>query len=170
MEFRVLGPLEVVDDGRQVVVTSPRERALLALLVIHANRTLAWERIADELWGDAPPASGAKSVAFHVYKLREALEPDRREGGEQRVLATEPAGYVLRADPDRIDAVRFERLATEGRALLADDPVAARERLAGALSLWRGEPYSDVAYQSFAQPEIRRLGELRLRALEDRIA
>jgi DNA-binding SARP family transcriptional activator len=118
MEFRVLGSLEIVDDGHHVVVPSPRERALLALLVMDANRPLGWERIADELWGDAPPASGAKSVAFHLHKLREAVEPDRRDGGEARVLVTEPAGYVLLVDPDGIDAVRFDRLAAEGRAWL----------------------------------------------------
>ncbi len=170
MEFRVLGSLEVVDDGRSIIVASPRERALLALLVIHANRAISWERVLDELWGDEPPASGAKTVAFHVYKLREALEPDRRGGGAPRILVTEPAGYVLRVDPDAIDARRFERLAAEGRALLADDPLAARDRLRTALALWRGEPFDDLAYEAFVQPEVRRLGDLRLGALEDRIA
>jgi DNA-binding SARP family transcriptional activator/ABC-type glycerol-3-phosphate transport system substrate-binding protein len=170
MEFRVLGSLEVVDDGRTVVVASPRERALLALLVIHANRALSWERVLDELWGDEPPASGAKTVAFHVYKLREALERDRRGGGAARVIVTEPAGYVLRVDEDAIDARRFERLAAEGRELLADDARGARDHLRAALALWRGEPFDDLAYEAFVQPEVRRLGDLRLGALEDRIA
>ena len=170
MEFRVLGPLEVVVEGRPVSITSPRQRALLALFLLHANEALAWERIAEALWGEDVPASGAKTVAFHVYRLREALEPDRREGATSAVVATEPAGYVLRLEPDQVDAVRFERLAAEGRARLVDDPAAARQHLAEALALWRGEPYADVAYEAFAQQEIRRLDELRLGALEDRIA
>jgi DNA-binding SARP family transcriptional activator len=169
MEFRVLGPLEVVEDGRRLAIVSGRQRALLALLVINANRVVPAERIVDELWGDEGPDSGVKAVAFHVSKLRDALEPGRRRNGPTAALATESAGYVLRADADQVDAARFERMAAEGRARLTDDPAAAASRLSEALALWRGEPYADVAFESFAQPEIRRLGELRLRTLEDQV-
>ena len=169
MEFRVLGSVEVMEDGRRLTVASGRQLAVLAFLLIHANRVVSAERIVDELWGDEPPESGVKTVAFHVSRLRDALEPGRPRGKPNGILATEPAGYVLRVGPVGIDAVRFERLISEGRALLADDPETARDRLDGALALWRGEPYADVADESWAQPEIRRLEELHLRALEDRL-
>jgi len=169
MEFRVLGPLEVVEDGRRLAIASGRQYALLAFLLIHANRVVSAERIIDELWDDGGPESGAKAVAFHVSKLRDALEPGRRRGESAGVLATDPAGYVLRTGPDQVDAARFERLYAEGRALLADDPAGAATRLAEALALWRGQAYADLVDESFAQPEIRRLEDLRLRAFEDRI-
>ncbi len=169
MEFRVLGSVEVFEDGRRLAVASGRQLAVLAFLLIHANRVVSADRIIDELWGDEPPESGAKTVAFHVSRLRDALEPGRPRGKPNGVLATEPAGYVLRVGPDRIDAVPFERLISEGRALLPDDPETARARLQEALALWRGEPYADLAAESFAQLEIRRLQELHLRALEDRL-
>lgn len=169
MEFRVLGPLEVTKDGQALVVASARQRALLALLVINANRVLSADRIIDELWGEEPPDSGAKAVVFHISKLRDALEPDRGKGEPGSVLVTEPAGYMLVTDPESIDAVRFERLAAEGHALLANDPAVALATLQGALSLWRGDPFADVTYESFAQTEIRRLEERRFRALEDRL-
>ncbi len=169
MEFRVLGAVEVVEDGRRLTVASGRQLALLAFLVIHANRVVSAERIIDELWGDEPPDSGAKTVAFHVSRLRDALDPGRSRGSLNGVLATEPAGYVLRVEPVRIDAVRFERLASQGRAVLAGDPETARTHFNEALALWRGAAYAELADESFVQPEIRRLDELHLRALEDRM-
>ena len=169
MEFRVLGSVEVIEDGRRLTVATGRQLAVLAFLLIHANRVVSAERIVDELWGDEPPESGAKAVAFHVSRLRDALEPGRQRGQPNGILATEPAGYVLRVAPDGIDARRAERRVSEGRALLTDDPAAARARLNEALALWRGEPYADVADESWAQPEIRRLEELHVRALEDRV-
>ena len=169
VEFSVLGPVEVMEDGRRLAVASGRQRSLLALLLMHPNRIVSTERIIDELWGDEPPGSGAKTIAFHVSRLRDALEPGRPRGKTNGILATEAAGYVLRIEPDRIDAVRCERLVSEARTLLAGDLEAARARLGEALALWRGTPYADVADESFAQPEIRRLEELRARALEDRL-
>ena len=100
MEFRVLGRLEVIKDGRPLVVASARQRALLALLIINVGRALSPDRIIDELWGDDPPQSGAKAVVFHVSKLRGALEPDRARGEPGATLVTEPAGYMLSVDPD----------------------------------------------------------------------
>lgn len=169
MEFRILGPLEVVEDGRGVLIASARQRALLALLVLHANEPMTADRIADELWGEAPPASGAKAVAFHVARLRRALDGPAGRGDGAGVLETVPAGYVLRAAAEEIDAVVAERLGREGERLLPDDPAGAHDRLDLALGLWRGEPLSDLADEPFARPEIARLGELRLRLLEDRI-
>ena len=169
MEFRVLGPVEAVADGRRLEIDSARERALLGFLVMHANRVVSADRILDAVWGDERPESGTKAVAFHVSKLRDALEPGRQRGAVNGVLATDPAGYVLRVEPDRINSVRFERLTSEGRAGLLADPELARARLDDALALWHGEPYADVADEEFAQPEIRRLDELHVQALEDRL-
>ena len=172
MEIRVLGPLEVVEDGRAIAIASQRQRALLALLLIHAGRPVSTESILDALWGDSPPESGAGSVAFHVSRLRAALEPGRGAGtgtaNGRGPITTEAGGYSLRIEPDAIDAARFERLASEGHERVADDPAVAAARLREALALWRGEPFADLADLAFLQPEIARLRELRLRAFEDR--
>jgi DNA-binding SARP family transcriptional activator/ABC-type glycerol-3-phosphate transport system substrate-binding protein len=169
MEFRILGPLEVTRDGQPLVVNSARQRALLALLITNVNRPLSPDRIIDELWGEEPPDSGTKAVVFHISKLRETLEPGRAKGESGSILVTEALGYTLKADPESIDSVRFERLATEGRAILRDDADSAATTLREALSLWRGAPLSDFTYEPFAQSEIRRLAELRLRVVEDRL-
>ena len=171
MDFHVLGQVDVVGDDGRLRIASGRQLSLLALLLVHANRVLSADRILDELWGDEPPESGAKAVAFHVSRLRDSLAPGRSHEGEGEagvsILATDPGGYVLRVTPDQVDAVRFERLAAEARALVRDDPAGARVRLEAALGLWRGEPYAQVADEAFARPEISRLEEMRLRALED---
>jgi DNA-binding SARP family transcriptional activator/ABC-type glycerol-3-phosphate transport system substrate-binding protein len=169
VEFRILGPLEVVEDGRALAIASPQQRALLALLVINPNRVLSPDWIADRLWDGRLPDSGTKALAFHVSKLRDSLAPDRLPGRAAGGVETEAAGYILRVTTEGIDAARFERLAREGHALLAADPARARTLLNEALGLWRGEALADVAYLEFAQVEIRRLAELRLDALEDRL-
>ena len=169
MEFRVLGPVEAVVDGRRLEVGAGRQRALLAFLLMHANRVVSADRILAALWGDRLPESGVKTVAFHVSRLRDSLEPTRRRGSVDGILSTEPEGYVLRVEPERIDAVRFERLAREGRADLVRDPESARERFGEALALWHGDPYADETDEEFAQPEIRRLEELHVRVTEDRL-
>ncbi len=169
MEFRILGPLEALADGRPLTIPSGQQRTLLALLVVNANRVLSPDRIVDEVWGGRLPGSGTKALAFHVSRLRDALSPGRRPGAPAGGLETQPGGYVLRVDPGAIDAVRFERLAREAHELLHADPVGARTTLIEALGLWRGDALVDVAYAEFAQAEIRRLEELRLGALEDRL-
>ena len=173
MEFRVLGQVEALEGDERLKVAAGRQLALLALLLVHANRVVSTDRIIDELWGDEPPDSGAKAVAFHVSRLRDALAPGRSRAGQPgrdgEVLATEAGGYLLRVDPEGLDAARFERLAAEGRALLPADPEAARGRLAAALAEWQGSPYAQVADEGFAQAEVARLEELRLRALEDAV-
>ena len=161
MEFRILGPFKAVEDGRTVPNASSRQRALLALLVLHANEPLSADRIVDELWGDSPPGSGAKAVAFHVSRLRRALATQPGCNNGRPILATTPAGYVLRTEPDAIDAFAAERLGREGEELLPEQPAKARERLVSALGLWHGEALSDLAYEPFAQQEIERLSELR---------
>lgn len=169
MEFRILGPLEVVADGQALAVPPGQQRALLLLLILNANRVLSAERILDEIWGERAPASGTRVLAFHVSRLRDALAPGRAPGAPAGGLETDAGGYVLRIDPAAIDAVCFEGLAREGHDRLATDPGGARDLLDEALGLWRGEALADAAYAEFAQAEIRRLNELRLGAREDRL-
>jgi predicted ATPase/DNA-binding SARP family transcriptional activator len=162
MEFRILGPLEVLDEGRRVALASTKQRALLALLLLHRGETLGTERLIDALWGERPPATAAKSVQVHVSRLRKALAP---AGGE--LIVTREHGYELAVDPELVDAERFERLVGEGRRELAGGHAErAAAALEEALSLWRGRPLDDLAYEQFAQGEIARLDQLRVAALE----
>jgi predicted ATPase/DNA-binding SARP family transcriptional activator len=164
MEFRILGPFEVLAEGRDVVPAGSKRRALLALLVLHANETLTVDRLVDQLWGERPPASAAKTVQVHVSRLRKALGASN---GAEAAIVTREHGYQLQLDPERLDAFRFERLVDEGRAGLATGhPERAVSLLESALSLWRGTPLADLAYEPFAQREIARLEDLRVRALE----
>lgn len=166
--FGILGPLVAKIDGRSVDLGSPKQRALLALLLMHANRVVRSERILDALWGD--DAEGKENALWvYVSRLRTLFEPDRTERGESSVLLTRDHGYVLSVDPASIDAVQFEREATEGRKLIKDDPQAASDLLGRALKRWRGSALQGFVYEEFAQPEITRLEELRLTAIEDRI-
>ena len=167
MEFRILGPLEVLGDGRPVALGGDKQRSLLALLVIHANQTLSSERLIDELWGERPPASAVKTLQVHVSRVRKALGQPAGEGGDGVVLTREH-GYELCVDSDSVDALRFERLVDAGRRELAIGRVGyAASLLEQALSLWRGPPLAEFAYERFAQAEIARLDELRLGALEE---
>jgi DNA-binding SARP family transcriptional activator len=163
MDFRILGPLEALDGGRVVRLGGARQRALLAVFLLHRGETLSTDRLIDELWGERPPATATKSVQVHVSRLRKALA----SGGGDTVIVTREHGYELRLDPERLDAHRFERLVAEGRNdLAAGRPKPAASALEGALSLWRGQPLADLAYEPFAQREAARLEELRLEALE----
>lgn len=163
MEYRILGPLEVVGEGGPLALGGPRQRALLAVLLLNAGEVLSTDRIVDDVWGEHPPRTASKSVHVCVSQLRKTL-------GRSAIL-TRPPGYVLGVEPEHgIDARRFERLSAEGRALLgAGDPAGAAARLREALALWRGAPLADLAYEPFAQSDIARLEELRLAAVEDRI-
>jgi DNA-binding SARP family transcriptional activator len=162
MEFRILGPLEVWDQGGEVPLGGPKPRALLALLLLHANEVVSADRLIDELWGEDSPERTAAVLRVNVSRLRKALPED--------VLTTRTTGYVARVEPDALDLHRFERLVDEGRSLLAGGLAAdASERLRDALSLWRGPALVDFAYESFAQAAIARLEEIRLAAIELRI-
>ena len=151
MEFRILGPLEVVEEGRQVPLGGARQRALLAILLTRANEVVSTDRLIDELWGERPPKTAANTLQFYVSQVRKALGADR--------IATRSPGYLIRVEPGELDLERFERLVEQGGA----------ERLREALSLWRGQALADFAFEPFAQAEIVRLEELRLAALEQRI-
>jgi DNA-binding SARP family transcriptional activator/DNA-binding beta-propeller fold protein YncE len=147
----------------------PKQRAVLTLLLLHANEVLPVDRLIDELWGVDPPNSAANMLQGYVSHLRRELEPDNARG-EHDLLVSQPPGYVLRIRRGQLDAERFTDLADEGRALMADgDPAAAAKRLRAALALWRGPALADFAYEEFARPDAERLEELRLAALEDRI-
>src|SRR4051794_31974839 len=162
MTFSLLGPMEVVRDGRVVAVGGGRRRALLAILLLNANEVVSTDRLIDELWGERAPVTAAKTVQVYVSHLRKALGPD--------VIVTEGGGYRLAVEPDQVDAGRFDTLCVEGRrALAGGDAERARARLASALGLWRGDPLPDFAYEPFAQRAIARLQEARLAAVEDRI-
>jgi DNA-binding SARP family transcriptional activator len=169
VELRVLGPLEVVIDGRPVALPSTKARLLLAALVVHANEVVSTDRLFEALWGAEPPESATNTLQTYVAHLRSALEPDRARRETGRVLVTRAPGYLLSVPPDAIDAVRFERLAQQGRRELAKASRDAAETLRAALALWRGEALADFTFEPFAQADIARLTELRLTALEDRV-
>jgi DNA-binding SARP family transcriptional activator len=159
VDFRILGPLEVIAGGRSLPLGGAKQRALLALLLLHANEVVSTDRLLDDLWGDEPPGSGATALRVRVSQLRKALDP-----GD--VLVTRAPGYMLRVGPDQLDLFRFERLVGEADGA---EPSLAGAALREALQLWRGPALADVAYEPFAQAPIRRLEELRLVALERRI-
>jgi DNA-binding SARP family transcriptional activator/ABC-type branched-subunit amino acid transport system substrate-binding protein len=172
MEFRILGPLEVSKDGHLVEIEGRKQRALLASLLLHANEVVSPDRLIDELWGETPPPTAAKTLQAHVSRLRRSLNGDGDPSAHLRgPLQTRGPGYVLRVEPGQLDADSFQRL-LEGarRALAAGQPDAAAEQAQRALALWRGPALADFAYDGFAQAEITRLDELRLNAREERIA
>jgi predicted ATPase/DNA-binding SARP family transcriptional activator len=170
MEFRILGPLEVIEGDRLVALGRGKERALLAVLLLHANEVVPSERLIDELWGEAAPTTVAKSVQVYVSHLRRALRGGGAGDGADGLLVTRAGGYMLRLEPGQFDLDRFERLLRDGRrALAAGEPERAAGTLREALALWRGPPLVDFGYEPFAQAEIARLEELRLAALEERI-
>ena len=165
MEFRILGPLEVLVEGRTLALGGSKPRALLALLLLHRGETLGTERLIDELWGERPPATATKSLRVHVSRLRRALSPKPGEHRDELVV-THGHGYQLVLDPERLDAHRFERLLVEGRSeLAAGRPERAASALEEGLSLWRGRPLDDLAYEPFAQREIARLEDLHVAAI-----
>src|SRR4051794_6225377 len=167
MEFRLLGPLEIVDRGRPIVVGAAKLRALLAILLLDANEVVSSGRLIDELWGERPPTTARKLIHGYVSQLRALLE---RSPGQEQLLVTRAPGYALCVDPERLDLTRFDRLVSAARAASAADPAAAADMLHEALSLWRGPPLAEFADEPFARVAIGRLEERRMAALEERIA
>jgi class 3 adenylate cyclase len=158
VEFRVLGPLEVVEDGRSIPLDRRRMQGLLAYLLLHANELVSSERLIDELWGPQPPKTASASLHNYISQLRRAI------GAE--LVVSRPPGYLLRVDPEGFDLARFDRLVEEARAMPAKERAAL---LRAALSLWRGAPFEDLAFK-LAPAEIAQLAERHLTAIEDRIA
>jgi DNA-binding SARP family transcriptional activator len=166
MDFRILGPLAALDRGKPVALGGSKQRALLALLLLHANEALGTDRLIEELWGERPPAAAAKTLQVTISRLRKALARGADSDSADLVITREH-GYELRLDPEQLDAHRFERLLAEGRSELASDRAErAASALEEALALWRGRPLDDLAYEPFAQREIARLQDLRVAALE----
>jgi YVTN family beta-propeller protein len=162
MDIRILGSLEVLIDGRNVALGGARQRGVLAILLLHRGEVVPVDRIAEELWAGRPPPTATKTVQVYVSRLRKALGDG--------ALVTRGGGYALEVGADSLDAVRFERLASEGReALDRGDPRSSARLLNAALDLWRGPALADLAYEEFAQNEIGRLEELRVAAVESRI-
>ncbi len=162
----MLGPLEVAAGSQRIEIAAGRQRALLILLALHANRHLSAQVLLDELWHGVPPGNGHRAVHVLVSRLRRSLAVP----GEPEQIVSANHGYLLRATPDQLDVLRFECLVEEGRGrLAAGDARSALVRLDDALALWRGEALADAAYEPFAQSEIRRLDELRLLAEEERL-
>jgi DNA-binding SARP family transcriptional activator/ABC-type branched-subunit amino acid transport system substrate-binding protein/streptogramin lyase len=167
MEFRILGPLDVRAAGVSVPLGGPKQRAVLALLLLSANRVVSRDRLIDELWPDQAADSADHALRLQISRLRKALSA--ASDGKAR-LSTHPPGYLLRVEPDELDLHRFERLVAEGRdALERDNAELAAARLREAEGLWRGRPLADLEFEPFVRVDVERLEELRLAALEDRI-
>lgn len=163
LDFRILGPLEVIAEGSPIRLGGPKQRATLAILLLNANRVVSVDRLADDLYAGAAPVTAVTQVQRQVSELRKLLGPAHG-------IETQPPGYVLRLAPERLDLHRFERLAADAsRSLESGDARHAADLLRDALDLWRGPPLADLAYESFAQPAIVRLEELRLAAVEQRV-
>jgi predicted ATPase/DNA-binding SARP family transcriptional activator len=163
LELGLLGPVRAVRAGRELPLGGPRQRAVLALLLVEAGRVVPSERLIEEVWRGGPPPGAAVTLRSYVSRLRGRLAPDA-------TLVARGGGYVLTLGLGRVDAVEFERLAGAGRAALAaGEAAAAASRFGEALGLWRGEALADVYEVEWLALEAARLEELRLAALEGRI-
>lgn len=162
LEFRILGPLEVVGENGPVRLGGAKQRAILAILLLSANRVVSVDRLADDLYAGAAPVTALKQVQRHVSDLRKLLGPV--------AIETRSPGYLLRVAGEGLDLALFERLTAEANdSLLDGEARRAAELLRRALDLWRGPPLADLAYESFAQAPIERLEEMRLAALQLRL-
>ena len=162
MRFGLLGPLEVRTDEKVLRLGGAKQRALLALLLVHANEVVSRDRLIEEIWPDRPPGGAAHSLDHQISRLRKVLDPPD-------TLVTQSGGYMLRANPGDIDVHRFEENLERGRqANAAGTPAEALAELDSALDLWRGPALADVADEPFLHVEAQRLEELRLTALEER--
>jgi DNA-binding SARP family transcriptional activator len=154
----LLGPLEVTSEGAPLELGGPKQRALLALLLLEAGRAVSTDRLIGALWGEQPPRTAATSLQNFVSQLRKALGPDR--------IVTKPPGYLIRLEASQLDLNRVHTLRDEAKVASASERCA---KLRDALAHWRGSPLEEFAYEPFAQNEIARLEELRLTLLEERI-
>jgi YVTN family beta-propeller protein len=162
VEFAVLGPVTAQHDGSELPLGGPKQRALLAILLLRANEVVSRDRLIDGLWGERPPPTAGHTLDNYVSRLRKAL-------GDAR-LSRRPPGYMLHVEGDELDLDRFERLFREGREALACGAAGeAAATLRSALALWRGAALADLLYEPFAATESERLEERRIMALEDRI-
>ena len=167
LEFRILGPLVVRVDGAVVPVGGPKQRALLALLLLSANRVVSRDRLIGELFAERSVVSADHALRNTVSRLRKVLAPSAED--EPRLVARAP-GYLLRVELGELDLDQFERLVVAGReSLAAGEPAAAAESLHAAEALWDGRPFADLEFEPFARLDVERLEELRLAVVEERI-
>jgi DNA-binding SARP family transcriptional activator/pimeloyl-ACP methyl ester carboxylesterase/tetratricopeptide (TPR) repeat protein len=159
VEFELLGPLRVVEGGRDVTPARPKQRALLAMLLLRREEVVRGAQLIEALWGEEPPGTAQTALHGHVSSLRKLIGAER--------IRTRPPGYLLQASADEVDLARFESLVARARE--RDDPGERSACLRDALALWRGEPLADLQGEAFAEREIARLEELRLAAVEDRV-
>jgi DNA-binding SARP family transcriptional activator len=159
LDFRVLGPLAVVRDGNELVLGWKKQRALLALLVLHANETVSVERLVRALWPGEPPATARTALHGHVSRTRKLVGADR--------LQTVGSGYLLVTGPGEVDLDRFQRLLAAGRSVR--EPAARAAILRGALGLWRGPALPEFASDAAFVGDLAALEATRLAALEDRV-
>jgi DNA-binding SARP family transcriptional activator len=165
VEYRVLGPLEVLEDGRPLALGNLKERMVLAVLLLHANEFVSRERLIDELWGVAPPPTARKAVNVYISKLRKTLSVN-----EHDPIATADGGYRLVVSPDLLDADRMRSLVRKARERMAEgESEAAAGVLQDALACWRGPTLAGLQLESFGREEVAQLDELRLTVLMDRI-
>ncbi|MEA2000950.1 MAG: BTAD domain-containing putative transcriptional regulator, partial [Actinomycetota bacterium] len=168
LDFRLLGPLEVARDDELIDLGGYKQRSLLALFLIHANRVVSTDRIIDALWGEEA-ADKENALWVYISRLRSVLEPERTGRGENSVLLTKDPGYALEVDPGQVDFLRFELGLDQARVQIETDPQKTVETLDEVLGLWRGNPLEDFAYEEFTRNEVGRLSELRLEASELRV-
>ena len=166
LQYRVLGPLEVVGAGGPVALGSVQQRALLALLLVHAPEVVPVDRLIDELWGERPPATASHAVQVHVSAIRKTL--NSATAGDGLAVTRSGSGYALEVDPERVDATRFEGLVTAAQRALVDAPVTANGLFEEALGLWRGSPLAELEFE-FAVRERERLEELHAVAVEGQV-
>src|SRR5438034_689632 len=165
MQFRILGPLEVVEDEEPVALGTLKERLVLGVLLLHANEFVSRERLIDDLWGEAPPPTARQAVNVYLSKLRKALG---RAGADP--IATASGGYRLQVDPERLDASRMQLLAASARESVSKGELEhAAERFREALALWRGPTLAGLQLESRGRDKVAQLDELRLAALMDSI-
>src|SRR3954452_17802485 len=158
-EFRILGPLEVVDETGPLLLGGLKQRAVLAVLLLEAPKAVSTDRLIEALWAEQPPRTAATSLQNFISQLRKALGAD--------VLVTKPPGYALAIRPEQVDLHRFRALVAEARELA--EPQARSEKLRLALDLWRGPALADLAFEGFAAALTGPLEEERLAAVEHRI-
>jgi DNA-binding SARP family transcriptional activator len=158
IEFRVLGSLEILDEGKPVSIGGRKQRMVLAMLLLEAGRVVSSDRLIDAVWGDEPPRTATTSLQNSISQLRKRLGSD--------MLVTKPRGYQLKIEPEQLDLTRHRRLLEEARGA---EPVRRSELLRTALELWHGPALAELAYEPFAQSEVARLEELRLTVIEQRI-
>ncbi|HKN46059.1 MAG TPA: AfsR/SARP family transcriptional regulator, partial [Propionibacteriaceae bacterium] len=162
MKIALLGPVEVTQSGRRIRLSGPKQLALFAMLALNAGRSVPVDRLVDALWGDSNPSDGVNALQHQVSRLREAVG--------REYVSWQGSGYALQVPVDAVDVQRFERLASEGRAVLRrGDGETAATTLRSALDLWRGPPLDGLPSYPWVLAEVARLDHLWLDVIEDRL-